>query len=156
VLPVLDINTASFEDLRVLRGVGVVTALRIIQGRPYEDTYALVSRGLLSEGSYDRNAQYLAVRRAATTVERFSGVDGELEAKAAGSLASIDLAPLPNRTERAQQSETPVLRARRANAAKRGTRPPARRASAAKRVSRRANAETEALPAADLTGIGQC
>ena len=64
MIPVLDINTASLEDLCLLRGVGVVRARRIIRGRPYEDTYALVSRGLLSEASYDRNVQYLAVARA--------------------------------------------------------------------------------------------
>lgn len=69
MLPVLDINTASFEELRLLRGVGVARALRIIRGRPYEDTYALVRRGLLSEGSYDRNEPYLAVARASRRPE---------------------------------------------------------------------------------------
>lgn len=61
VLRVLDVNTASLDELCLLRGVGKITAQRIIDGRPYEDVSQLVSRGVLTESRYKRNSQSLAV-----------------------------------------------------------------------------------------------
>ncbi len=49
---VLDINTASAEELRALPGMGVVYARRVLDGRPYSAKNQLVTRGILPEGAY--------------------------------------------------------------------------------------------------------
>jgi DNA uptake protein ComE-like DNA-binding protein len=61
---VLDVNTATLRDLNLLRGIGEVTARRIIAHRPYDEPDDLVSRGVLRARSYDQNAEFLSVDRA--------------------------------------------------------------------------------------------
>jgi competence protein ComEA len=40
-IPKININTSSIHALESLPGIGNVLAVRIIQGRPYRDTYEL-------------------------------------------------------------------------------------------------------------------
>jgi hypothetical protein len=58
---IVDINTAPLEDLRLLRGIGLITARRIIANRPYDEASDLVGRGVLGESNYDKNAAFFAV-----------------------------------------------------------------------------------------------
>jgi len=58
---VLDINTASLEELSLLRGIGKVRARRIVANRPYDEPYDLVSRGVFGENAYERIASLLVV-----------------------------------------------------------------------------------------------
>jgi competence protein ComEA len=50
----LDINTATAEELKALPGMGVVYVQRVIAGRPYSAKSQLVQRGILPENAYER------------------------------------------------------------------------------------------------------
>lgn len=49
----LDINTASAEELRLLPGMGVAYARRVIEGRPYTAKNQLLTRGVLPAAAYE-------------------------------------------------------------------------------------------------------
>jgi DNA uptake protein ComE-like DNA-binding protein len=50
----VDLNSASEQDLTSLPGVGKREARRIIAGRPYKDPHELVGRKILSERTYEK------------------------------------------------------------------------------------------------------
>lgn len=49
----LDINTATKEQLQALKGVGVVRAEAIIKGRPYKGKDELAQKKILPQNVYD-------------------------------------------------------------------------------------------------------
>ena len=51
---VVDINSASKEQLSMLPGISPVRAQRIIDNRPYRSPRDLVRKGLISQGEYER------------------------------------------------------------------------------------------------------
>jgi DNA uptake protein ComE-like DNA-binding protein len=50
----VNINRSSAEDLRTLPGIDGPAAHRIIENRPYSDSYDLVKRHIISHEEYDR------------------------------------------------------------------------------------------------------
>jgi len=50
----ININRASTDDLRSLPGIDDAAARRIIEHRPYSDSYDLVNRHILTREEYDR------------------------------------------------------------------------------------------------------
>jgi competence protein ComEA len=50
----LDINTASEEELRALKGVGDVRAANIIKNRPYKGKDELVQKNIIPKSVYDQ------------------------------------------------------------------------------------------------------
>ncbi len=50
----VDINTASADQLKAVKGIGDVYAKRIIANRPYSSKDQLVSKGVLPQGVYDK------------------------------------------------------------------------------------------------------
>ena len=52
----ININRASADDLKSLPGIDDVAARRIIDHRPYSDSYDLVKRHIVSREEYDRIA----------------------------------------------------------------------------------------------------
>lgn len=57
----LNINTATLKQLTLLRGVGHITAERIISTRPYAEPYELVLLGILKANTYGKIAASLTV-----------------------------------------------------------------------------------------------
>jgi DNA uptake protein ComE-like DNA-binding protein len=50
----IDINTATADQLKAIPGIGDAYSKRIIEGRPYTAKNQLVSRGILPQGVYDK------------------------------------------------------------------------------------------------------
>lgn len=50
----VDINTATEAQLKAVPGIGDVYAKRIVQNRPYNSKDQLVSKGVMSQGVYDK------------------------------------------------------------------------------------------------------
>ncbi|GGH15856.1 ComEA family DNA-binding protein [Silvibacterium dinghuense] len=51
---VMNLNTASADDLSTLPGISPARARRIVANRPYETPHELVRRGLVSEAEYQQ------------------------------------------------------------------------------------------------------
>ena len=58
----ININKASAEDLDSLPGIDDSAAQRIIEHRPYTDSYELVKRHIISRAEYDRIAGKIEAR----------------------------------------------------------------------------------------------
>ena len=52
-MSLISINNSSLETLKILAGVGDVTAQRIIAGRPYMQIKDLLDRGIIKQSLYD-------------------------------------------------------------------------------------------------------
>jgi competence protein ComEA len=65
----LDINTASAEDLRALPGIGEAYSKKIIDNRPYQRKDQLVSRKIIPEQTY-RGIKDQIIARQATTKKK--------------------------------------------------------------------------------------
>jgi DNA uptake protein ComE-like DNA-binding protein len=64
----IDINTASEEELKSIKGIGDVYAKKIVDGRPYKRKDELVSRKILPEKTYDQvKGQIVAKQTKETT-----------------------------------------------------------------------------------------
>jgi DNA uptake protein ComE-like DNA-binding protein len=50
----ININRSSLDDLKSLPGIDETTAHRIVEHRPYGDSYDLVKRRIISHQEYDR------------------------------------------------------------------------------------------------------
>lgn len=50
----ININRSSVDDLKSLPGIDDAVAKRIIEHRPYSDSYELVKRHIISRKEYDR------------------------------------------------------------------------------------------------------
>ncbi len=60
----LDINTATPDQLKQLPGIGDAYSKRIIDGRPYAAKTQLVSRGILPKATYDGISSQIIAKHA--------------------------------------------------------------------------------------------
>ena len=61
----LDINTATADQLKALPGIGDAYSKRIIDGRPYTAKNQLTSRGILPQATYDKISGMIIAHRVA-------------------------------------------------------------------------------------------
>lgn len=60
----LDINTASSDQLKGIRGLSEAQAKKIIEGRPYKRRNELVSKKILPQETYDKIKDQINARSA--------------------------------------------------------------------------------------------
>lgn len=59
----LDINRASVDELKALKGVGDVRAAAIVKGRPYGRKDDLVRRGIIPESVYNEIREQIIAKQ---------------------------------------------------------------------------------------------
>lgn len=60
----IDINTATADQLDALKGIGKARAEAIIKGRPYRGKDELVQKGIIPQGVYDDIKDLIIARQA--------------------------------------------------------------------------------------------
>ena len=60
----LDINTASADQLKAIRGLNEAQAKKIIDGRPYKRRGELVTKKVVPQETYDKIKDQISVRSA--------------------------------------------------------------------------------------------
>lgn len=66
----LDLNTATPEQLKALPGIGDAYAKRIVDGRPYTMKNQLTQRGIVPQATYDGIKDKVIAKRAAAPAKK--------------------------------------------------------------------------------------
>lgn len=59
----MDINSATADQLQCLSGIGAVYARKIVEGRPYQNTDELVAKNILLQSTYDKMKDWIVARQ---------------------------------------------------------------------------------------------
>jgi len=58
----IDINSATPDQLKTLIGIGDIYAKRIVEGRPYQNTEELLKKKIIPEAAYDKIKDQVTTR----------------------------------------------------------------------------------------------
>lgn len=59
----MDINSATADQLQCLSGIGALYARKIVEGRPYQNTDELVAKNILPQSTYDKMKDWIVARQ---------------------------------------------------------------------------------------------
>lgn len=60
---IVDLNRASLDELKALKGIGDVRAAAIVKGRPYTRKDELVRKGIVPQAVYDDIREQIVARQ---------------------------------------------------------------------------------------------
>jgi|SRR6185295_4616557 competence protein ComEA len=65
----LDINTASMDQMKAIRGLNEAQAKKIVEGRPYKRRSELLSKKIVPQETYDKIKDQIATRAPGTKAQ---------------------------------------------------------------------------------------
>jgi competence protein ComEA len=65
----LDVNTASLDQLKAIRGLDEAQAKKIVEGRPYKRRGELLSRKIVTQETYDKIKDRVSTRAPGTKAQ---------------------------------------------------------------------------------------
>ena len=66
----LDLNTATTDQLKALPGIGDASAKRMVAGRPYTMKTQIVQKGIVPQATYDKIKDSIVAKRPAAAAKK--------------------------------------------------------------------------------------